>query len=217
MFLVKQGPAEVGGVEAGRPHRLVHGAQFAEGELGSDERGGQVAGLEVGSGPLHRVSDDAPVVEGQLEAAVDHLGDRPQRGVVGIGPGSQPTHVGQHREVGDGDHVHAGVAVGVAVGAELGEPHHALDAGLLTELSGGGLIQGFVGSLEAAGQRPRPPVGLAAASDQQHLQLGLIHGEDDHVDGDGEAGEGVGVVVVGRSTGRCPSRHGRTLAGFWSH
>ena len=128
-------------------------------KVGADEGGGEVAVLELGAGPSDGVVEDAAVVEGQLEITVEHVGDRPQPGVGGVGAGDELADIRRHREVGDGDDVAPRVASRVAVGAELGEVAGRLDAGLLPQLTGGGVVERLVGPLEAARDRPRPGEG----------------------------------------------------------
>ena len=61
-------------------------------------------------------------------------------GVRGVGARHHVSDVSQHREVGDRDDVHARVAAGIAVRAELRQHARGIDAGLLAELA----LRGFV-------------------------------------------------------------------------
>src|SRR5690606_27410037 len=72
---------EVGGVQRAPPDGLVDLAQPGDGEGGREEGGGQGGVLQFGPGALHRVGNDAGVVEGGFDA-----GPRPLP-VAQVGPG----------------------------------------------------------------------------------------------------------------------------------
>jgi hypothetical protein len=110
-------------------------------------------------------------------------------GLGGVRARGDRAHIAEHREVADGDDVHARVAPGVAVGAELREQAGDVDARLLGQLAPGRLVQRLVRPLEAARDRPHPLEGLLAAADEQHVERALDHGQDHDVDGDREGGE----------------------------
>ena len=117
---------------------------------GHQDLGGALDGLEVGAGSLHGVGHYVPVVERQLEAPVDHLGHGPQAGLIGVGACGQCSDIGQDGKVGDRHHVHAGVAVRVAIGAELGQTSRGSNACLVAELACCGVIEGLVRPLETS-------------------------------------------------------------------
>ena len=134
------------------------------------------------------------------------VGHRHEGGGGGIRAGDDAAHVAEHGEVRDRDDVHPRVAPGIAVGAELGQQARGVDAGLLGQLSLRRLVQRLVGALEAAGDRPHPLERRHAAADEQDVQPAAGHGQDDHVDRDGERRELRRVVVRRHSRVRC----------FWS-
>ena len=141
------------------------------------------------------------------------VGDRMQGGPGGVRPGDDPRHLAEHREVRHGDDVHARVASGIAVGAELLEELRAVDTGLLVQLPERGLVERLLGPLESAGNRPPALEGRDAASHEEHAEPPLVHGQDDDVDGDGEGREGGRVVGRIASCGRHDSYRSRWL---WS-
>ena len=125
--------------------------------------------------------------------------------------------VAQHGEVRDRDDVHARVAPGIAVGAELGQQARGVDAGLLGELAPRRLVQRLVGTLEPAGNRPHALERLLAAADEQHVEHALGHGQDDDVDRDGEGRELRRVVAGGDVRTRCSCHHDYYRSRrFWS-
>ena len=99
------------------------------------------------------------MVERELELAVEHVGDRDERGVRCVRAGDDRTDVAKHREVGDGHDVHAWIAFGVAVGAELGQQARRIDAGLLGELPLRRLVKVSVGRLKPPGIAHIPSKG----------------------------------------------------------
>jgi hypothetical protein len=148
------------------------------------------------------------VVEGERERVVDDVGDAPQPGVGGVGAGDELGDVATDSEEGDADDVAARVAPGIAVGAEPQQRAWCGDAGLLGELTHGGVVEGLVRSLEATGERPRPGERLAVAADQHDVQVALDDGEHDDVDGDGERWVVADVVARRCCGGRSSLRHG---------
>ena len=154
------------------------------------------------------VGEDAVVVEGQRDRAVDDVGDAPQAGVGGVGAGDELGDVAADGEEGDADDVAARVAAGVAVGAELQQRARRGDARFLGELAHGGVVQRLVGPLEPAGQRPRAGVRVAVALDQHDVQVALDDGEHDDVDRDGERRVVADVVARWCCGGRSSLRHG---------
>jgi hypothetical protein len=81
--------SEVGGVERFSPAGFVDVAQLAEGELGADEGGGEVAVLEAGLGGGEGVEEDPVVVEGERDGFVDDVGDGPEAGVGASEPATR--------------------------------------------------------------------------------------------------------------------------------
>ena len=199
------GTLEVAGFELGVPHDLVDAAQVADAELVRPETGGDGGVLEPVPQRLERVDDDATVVEGERDPAVDHVVDPDQVGVRRVGAGLGVGQVGHDRPPRHGDHPHAGVAVGCAIGAELGEvAGPGVDAGLLGELAPGRVLEVFVDVDEPARQRPGPLERGTAPLHQHELEPVVADGEDHQVDGDRERREGTRVVVL-------EVRHDRTL------
>ena len=145
---------EVRGVELHAPDRLVHRAQLGHRERRPDERSRDARDLELDAHALDRISHDAQVVERQLELLVEDVRGRHERSFGCIGPGDERAHVADHREVRDGDDVHAGIAPGIAVGAELLQQACRVDAGLLPQLSERCSVECLRGPLEAAGDGP---------------------------------------------------------------
>ena len=103
--------------------------------VGPDESSRDARDLELDAHALDRISHDAQVVERQLELLVEDVRGRYERRFGCIGPGDERAHVADHREVRDGDDVHAGIASGIAVGAELLQQACRVDARLLAQLS----------------------------------------------------------------------------------
>ena len=98
----------------------------------------------------------------------------------------------------DGDDVHARVALGVAVRAELRQRDRGVDTDtrLLTELPLRGFVERLGRPLEAAGDRPHALERLLSAADEQYVEQAVGHRQDHDVDRDRE-GRKVGRVVVG--------------------
>jgi hypothetical protein len=71
-----------------------------------------------------------------------------------VGAGDDRSHVAKDGEVRDSDDVHARVASGIAVGAELGQLARDVDAGLFGELAPRRLVQRLFRTLEPTGNRP---------------------------------------------------------------
>ena len=168
--------------------------------VGPDECRRHSRGLELDAHPLDRVSHDSLMVERQLELPVQDVGHGREAGVRGVGARHDVSDVSQHREVGDRDDVHARVAAGIAVGAELRQHARGIDAGLLAELALRGLVERLGRALEASGDRPHVLERRLATSDEQHVQHPAGHGQDHDVDRDGEGWE-LGWVVAGGRVG----------------
>ena len=92
---------------------------------------------------------------------VQHVGHRDQRGLRRVRARHDRAHVAQHREIRDRHDVHARVAPGIAVGAELGQQARGVDAGLLDELPLRRLVQRLGAALEAAGIAHIPSNGAS--------------------------------------------------------
>ena len=114
------------------------------------------------------VGEDAVVVEGERPAPVV----RQPAGLRRVPAAVRLGRVGQQRGEGDGDDPHPGVAVGLAVGAQLlqVQPGDVRQAGLLGEFAPGRRLRGLVGQDEPSGQRPVAGVRLLPALDEQHVQ-----------------------------------------------
>lgn len=168
--------------------------QLSECELGRTEGGGEPAVLQLGAHPFVRVGQNPVVVEGERPERVVRQPARLRR----VAARTRLGRVGEQRGEGNGDDPHPGVAVGLAVGAQLlqVQPGDVRQAGLLGEFTPGGRLRGLVGLHEATGQRPVSGVRLLAALDEQHVQGARADREDGEVGGDGERFEG--VLVVGR-------------------
>ena len=145
---------EVRAVELHAPHRLVHGAQLGERERGADECRREARHLEIGahsaiaSLTIRRWSNASV----DLPSSTSDTATSDGGGGVGAGgdrPTSRSTARYAHRH-----HVHARIALRIAVRAELGQQARGIDAGLLAQLSLGGLVQRLGGQLEAARDRP---------------------------------------------------------------
>ncbi len=102
--------------------------------------------------------------------------------------------------MGDADHAHPGVALGVAVGPELFQMGAVVlsgrvrvvgaQAGLLGQFTRRCLRQILVGPYEAAGECPAPLKGRLTPAYRQRAQGVATHGQHDQVHGDGEGREG---------------------------
>lgn len=109
--------------------------------------------------------------------------------------------------------MHARVAVGAAVGAELLEVDAAeavgrVEAGLLGQFAGRRLVQRLAAGLdEPAGKRPGALVRPTAATHQQYVQGTLAEGQRDDVDGHGDGLEGARVVGGQERVLTLPARH----------
>jgi len=137
------------------------------------------------------------MVERELDPPLDHVVDPDQIGVRRVGAGLEVGQVGHDRPPRDGDHPHAGVAVGGAVGPELGQVvGPGVDAGLLGELPAGGHLEVFVDVDEPARKGPRTLERGSAALHEHQLQPVVTDGEDDQVDGDRERRKVAGVVAL---------------------
>ena len=82
------------------------------------------------------------MVEREVDLPVEDVGHGDQRGGRGIRAARRPLPTSRSdREVRDRDDVHARVAPGIAVGAELGQQARGVDAGLLAQLALRRLVQ----------------------------------------------------------------------------
>ena len=134
------------------------------------------------------------MVERELDPLLEDVRGGDERGVCRVGAGDDRSHVAQDGEVRDRDDVHARVAPGIAVGAELGQQARDVDAGLLGELASRRLVQRLFGTLEPAGNRPHALERLLPSPDEQNVEDALGHGQDDDVHRDGEGRELARVV-----------------------
>lgn len=155
--------AEVGGIDLLTEDGFVDGAEFGHGEFGLQEAEGEVGVVDFAAQPAEAVGDDFFVVEG--EGNRDFVDVEPVD-AAGAGSGAElmlaPANEG---EIGDGDAVLAGIAVGTAEGVELLEIV-GLEAGLVEKLPAGGLGEGGAFVDPAAGKGPAAAVGGAIAKDQ---------------------------------------------------
>ena len=101
---------------------------------------------------------------------VEHVGHGDQRGVRGIGARGDRSDIAKHREVRDRDDVHARVALGIAVCAELLQHGSGVDAGLLAQLTLRRAVERLCRPLEAAGYRPHAFERRLTAADEEHVQ-----------------------------------------------
>ena len=113
--------AEVRGVELHAPDRLVHRPELGDRERRAHEGRRDARDVELDPHALDRVADDAQVVERELDPPLEDVRGGDERGVGGIGACDDRAHVAKDGKVGDGDDVHARIASGIAVGAELGQ------------------------------------------------------------------------------------------------
>ena len=118
------------------------------------------------------------MVERELDLPVEDVGDGEQGGGRRVGAFDDRPDVAQHGEVRDGHDVHARVAAGIAVCAELRQQACAGDAGLLGELALRRLLERLVRALEAARDRPHPLERRLAAADQEDVEQAFGHGQD---------------------------------------
>ena len=123
--------AEVRRVELNAPDRLVDGSELGHGEGRADERRRDARDLELDADALDGVANDSEVVEGELDPFLEDVRRGDKRCVLGVGAGDDRSHVAKNGEVRDRDDVHARVASGIAVRAELGQQAGDVDAGLL--------------------------------------------------------------------------------------
>jgi hypothetical protein len=110
------------------------------------------------------------VIERELELPVEDVGDGGEGRVGGVGPGLDRPDVPKDGEVRHGDDVHARVATGVAVRAELGQEARYVDARLLVELASRRLVERLGRPLEAARDRPHALVRALSAPHEQDVQ-----------------------------------------------
>ena len=169
-LLGEHAPPEVRGVELDAPDLLVDGAELGQREGRADERRRDAGQAQVGANPLERVSQDPRVVECELDRPVQGARDRDESGGGRVGSTLDPLHAAEDGEVRDRDHVHARVALGVAVGAELPQQTCPVHARFLEQLARGGLVERFIRPFEAAGDRPHALEGRYAATNEQDVQ-----------------------------------------------
>ncbi len=200
--------AEVGAVQGGVPDRLVDGLELPQGEFGRAEGRGQAGVLQLGADPGPGVGQDHRVVEGQRPDIAHRHPARP----VGVAAAlrGRLRHVRDQGGEGDRHHPHPGVAVRLAVRAQLLQVESVDDgarqSGLLGEFAPGGRLRGLPGQEEAAGERPGSRVRVLPAPDEEHVQGAGPDGEDREVDRHREGFECVGVVVRRhRHTDRVPA------------
>ena len=109
--------AEVGGIDFLAEDGLVDGAKLGHGELGLQEAEGEVGVIDFIAKAAEAVGDDFFVVEGERDGDVVDL---EPVDAAGAGAGAElmlsPAY---ESEVGDGDAVFAGIAIGAAEGVEL--------------------------------------------------------------------------------------------------
>lgn len=143
-----------------------------------------------------RVGEDPVVVEGERTVRA-----RPVRQPVRAGGVTAPAHLGRVGHEGrerDGDDPHPGVAVRVAVGAQLFQvqPGDVGQAGLLGQFARRRRLRGLVGQDETAGQCQAARVRVLPPLDEQHPQRAVPDREDGQIDGDGEGLEAVLVIAL---------------------
>jgi hypothetical protein len=138
------------------PDGFVHGPQLGQSEGRSDECRCDALELELDADTLDRIAHDLKMIERQVDLSVEHVGHRDQRGCCSIRPCHDSPHVAKHREIRDRHDVHSRVALGIAVGAELGQQACRIDSGLLGQLPLRSLVQRLGGTLEATRDRPCP-------------------------------------------------------------
>ena len=140
--------------------------------------------------------------------SVEDVGDGDERSVRCVGAGDDRADVAKHGEVGDGHDVHARIASGVAVRAELGQQARGVDAGLLGELPLRRLVQRLVGRLKPPGIAHIPLNGSSprrtrrtwsAPSDIVRITTSTVTANAGNADG----------VVAGRRAASGPARHAR--------
>ena len=205
--LTHEAAAEVRGVELHAPDRFVHRSKLGHREGRADERCRDARDLELDPDALDRVADDPQMVERELDPLLEDVRGGDERGVGCVGAGDDRSHVARNGEVRDGDDVHARVAAGIAVGAELGQQAGDVDAGLLGELASRRLVQRLFRALEPTGNRPHALERLLPSLDEENVEHALGHGQDDHVHRDGEGRE-LARVVPGRDVRlSCSCRH----------
>ena len=172
-------------VEAGEGGEVDH-VDFLVGEVGAEE----VAGLELEAvaEALQGLLEHLLVVEGQRGQLVDgepagHAGIIAALDVLDAGEG----------EIGDRDDAFARVAIGRGKGSQLLDVGH-LQAGLLEQFATCAVGSILVDVEEAARERPTALVGLAAALDEQHVEVESVIAEHDTVGRHG--GVRISVTVV---------------------
>ena len=197
---------EVRGVELHPPEGLVHRPQLGQGERRPDERRRDTRHLELDTDTLDRISHDLQVVERQVDLAVQQIGDRNEGRCCSVRARLDLAHIANHCEVADGDDVHAWVAPGIAVGAELGQRDGGVDACLLAQLPPRRLVQRLAGTLETARDRPHPLERRLTSTHEQGVQQALGHRQDHHVDCHRECREPRWVVIHRHAgpSGFCP-------------
>ena len=118
--------------------------------------------VDLAAKPAEAVGDDFFVVEGEGDG---NFVDVEPVDAAGAGSGAEvmlaPPHEG---EIGDGDAVLAGIAVGATEGVELLKIV-GLEAGFVEELPAGGFGEGGTFVDPAAGKGPAAAVGGAIAKD----------------------------------------------------
>ena len=135
------------------------------------------------------------MVEGELDPLLEDVGDGYERCVGRVRAGGDRSHVAQHGEVGDRHDVHARVARGIAVGAELRQEAGDVDARLLGELAPLAASSSVSsGRLKPPGIAHMPLKGVLASSYEEGVQDALGHRQDDDVHRDGEGREFPRVV-----------------------
>ena len=146
---------------------------------------------------------------------VEHVGDRDQRGIRRVRAGHDGPDVAQHREVPDGHDVHARIALGIAIGAELRQQARSIDTGLFAELAPRCFVQRLGRPLEATRDRPHPMKRRLSTAYEENVKRALGHRQDHDVHRHRECGELGGVVVRGDSNVLRPVRHASPTPTLW--
>ncbi len=187
--LLDDAAPEVRGVELHPPDGLVHRPELGQGERRSHESGRDARDLELDANALDGVAHDLQMVERQVDPPLSTSETGTSAATAASVPAmTAPTSRSTARYP---------TVTTFMRGSRSGSPYAPnwvsrlgdVDSRFLDQLSSRSLVQGLGGTLEPARDRPHSLERRFATLHEQHVELARGHGEDHHVDRDGEGRE----------------------------